>query len=184
MNCLRSRGRRDRGFQSHSGHGCFSVCVVCVFLCLCTGRGLATSWWPVQGVLPTVIDLVTEVKRKVSWRRPRPELGCRAKGKKIFSTRFHFVRMWNFCFKLPAAAIQYSRIPFPLVPCLQRINVLMKLYTLLTRVEAGSNTSTVTLRVVGGDEKGSLKSESVKYGHESQGIGPEKDHAGEGQQHI
>jgi hypothetical protein len=36
-------------------------------------------------------------------------------------------------------------------------------------VEAGSNTSTVTLRVVGGDEKGSLKSETVKYGHECQG---------------
>jgi hypothetical protein len=35
-----------------------------------------------------------------------------------------------------------------------------------TRVEAGSNTSIVTLRVVGGDEKGSLKSETVKYGHE------------------
>jgi hypothetical protein len=31
----------------------------------------------------------------------------------------------------------------------------------LTRVEAGSNTSTVNLRVVGGDEKGSLKSETV-----------------------
>jgi extradiol dioxygenase family protein len=30
-------------------------------------------------------------------------------------------------------------------------------------VEAGSNTSTVTLRVVGGDEKGSLKSETIKY---------------------
>jgi hypothetical protein len=30
------------------------------------------------------------------------------------------------------------------------------------RVEAGSNTSTVTLRVVGGDEKGSLKSETQK----------------------
>jgi hypothetical protein len=27
----------------------------------------------------SVLDLVTEVKRKVSWRRPRPELGCRAK---------------------------------------------------------------------------------------------------------
>jgi hypothetical protein len=37
----------------------------------------------------------------------------------------------------------------------------------LTRVDAGSNTSTVTLRVVGGDEKGSLESETVKYGHES-----------------
>jgi hypothetical protein len=39
----------------------------------------------------------------------------------------------------------------------------------ITRVEAGSNTSTVTLRVVGGDEKGSLESETVKYGHESYG---------------
>jgi hypothetical protein len=38
-----------------------------------------------------------------------------------------------------------------------------------TRVEAESNTSTVTLRVVGGDEKRSLKYETVKYGHESQG---------------
>jgi hypothetical protein len=35
-----------------------------------------------------------------------------------------------------------------------------------SRVEAGSNTSTVTLRVVGGDEKGSLESETVKYGRE------------------
>jgi hypothetical protein len=37
------------------------------------------------------------------------------------------------------------------------------------RVEAGSNTSTVTLRVVGGDEKGSLKSERVEYGLETKG---------------
>jgi hypothetical protein len=36
-------------------------------------------------------------------------------------------------------------------------------------VEAGSKTSNVTLRVVGGDEKGSLKSETVKYGYESKG---------------
>jgi hypothetical protein len=34
-----------------------------------------------------------------------------------------------------------------------------------THVEAGSNTSTVTLRIVGGDEKESLKSETVKHGH-------------------
>jgi hypothetical protein len=38
-----------------------------------------------------------------------------------------------------------------------------------TRVEEGSNTSTVTLRVVGGDEKGSLESETVKYVRQSQG---------------
>jgi hypothetical protein len=36
-------------------------------------------------------------------------------------------------------------------------------------MEAGSNTSTPTLRVVGGDEKGSLKTETVKYGREIQG---------------
>jgi hypothetical protein len=39
----------------------------------------------------------------------------------------------------------------------------------ITLVEAGSNTSTVTLRVVGGDGKGSLESETVEYGHESYG---------------
>jgi hypothetical protein len=35
-------------------------------------------------------------------------------------------------------------------------------------VEAGPNTSTVALRVIGGDEKGSLESETVKYlyGHQ------------------
>jgi hypothetical protein len=38
-----------------------------------------------------------------------------------------------------------------------------------SRVEAGSNTSTVTLRVVGGDENGSLKSETVIYVPKSQG---------------
>jgi hypothetical protein len=38
------------------------------------------------------------------------------------------------------------------------------------RVEEGSNTSTVTLRVAGGDEKGNLtvRSETVKYGREFQ----------------
>jgi hypothetical protein len=38
------------------------------------------------------------------------------------------------------------------------------------RVEVGSNTSTVDLRVVGGDEKGGLESETVKYSYESHGI--------------
>jgi hypothetical protein len=37
-------------------------------------------------------------------------------------------------------------------------------------VEAGSNTSTVALRVVGGEENGSLESETVKYGRVFHGI--------------
>jgi hypothetical protein len=53
-----------------------------------------------------------------------------------------------------------------------------------TRLEAGSNTSTVTLRVVGGDENGSLKSETVKYGRKTLLTGPEKDCAGKDQQHM
>jgi hypothetical protein len=54
----------------------------------------------------------------------------------------------------------------------------------ITRVEAGSNTSTVTLRVVGGDEKGSLESETVKYGHESYGTRTQNDSADEVQQQL
>jgi hypothetical protein len=38
-----------------------------------------------------------------------------------------------------------------------------------SRVEAGLNTSTVALGVVGGDEKGNLESETVKYCRESHG---------------
>jgi hypothetical protein len=53
-----------------------------------------------------------------------------------------------------------------------------------TRVEAGSNTSTATLRVVGGDKMGSLKSETVKYGRKFQGTRTEKDCPGKGQRHI
>jgi hypothetical protein len=72
-------------------------CLCCVFvsLCLCTGRGLARSWSPVQGVLPTVLDLVTEVKWKVSWRWPRPELDCSAKGGKNMKLHIYWKLMWS-----------------------------------------------------------------------------------------
>jgi hypothetical protein len=43
-----------------------------------------------------------------------------------------------------------------------------------TSVEAGLNTFTVTLRVVGGDEKGNLKSETVKYGWVPRASDPRK----------
>jgi hypothetical protein len=55
MHCLHSLGGRDHGFESHSGHGYLVfVCVYSVCVVLCLGRGLATSWSPVQGVLPSV----------------------------------------------------------------------------------------------------------------------------------
>jgi hypothetical protein len=46
---------------------------------------------------------------------------------------------------------------------------IMETYKEVVLVEVGSNISTVALRVVRGDEKGSLESETVKYGHESHG---------------
>jgi hypothetical protein len=51
----------------------------------------------------------------------------------------------------------------------RNITLTLTWFETVTRVEAGSNTSTVTLRVVGGDEKVSLKSETVIYGQECQG---------------
>jgi hypothetical protein len=54
---------------------------------------------------------------------------------------------------------------------------------LISRVEAGSNTSSVALRVIG-DEKGSLESETVNMVTSVTGLGPESDCAGEGQQQL
>jgi hypothetical protein len=52
------------------------------------------------------------------------------------------------------------------------IKILLKSVISTRSVQWGykkNNTSTVTLRVLGGDDKRSLKSETVKYGRESQG---------------
>jgi hypothetical protein len=38
------------------------MCLFCVYFVLCLGRGLATSWSPVQGVLPTVYKI-----KKLKW---------------------------------------------------------------------------------------------------------------------
>jgi hypothetical protein len=54
-NCLRSLEHWDRGFESHSRHGCLYCLRLsrgCAVLCL--GRGLATLWSRVQVVLQTV----------------------------------------------------------------------------------------------------------------------------------
>jgi hypothetical protein len=45
----------DRGFESRLRHGCLSSSVYVVLFCV--GRGHATSWSLVQGVLPSVNDL-------------------------------------------------------------------------------------------------------------------------------
>jgi hypothetical protein len=101
--------------------------------------------------------------RAVAMQRPRD--------KQTYQSRF-YERLGK---RVPAATSMYATIEY----CWKRG---VSTWTLLRcykqgrksvarhpRVEAGSNTSTVTLRVVGGDGKGSLESETVKYGHESYG---------------
>jgi hypothetical protein len=59
MNHIRTLKHWDRGFESHSMYGFLSEFV------LCLGTGLATGWYPVQGVLPTVYWLETGKAAKV-----------------------------------------------------------------------------------------------------------------------
>jgi hypothetical protein len=65
----------------------------------------------------------------------------------------------------------YATIEERCFRCVPRRGVTLKTIKLAssTSVKAGSNTSSVALRVVGGDETGSLESETVKYGREPQG---------------
>jgi hypothetical protein len=58
------------------------------------------------------------------------------------------------------------------------------MYIPVSHVEAGSNTSTVGLGVVGGDEKGSLKYETVKYGRKSHGTWAQEWLCWQGQQQL
>jgi hypothetical protein len=50
------------------------MCSFCVCAVLCLGRGLATSWSPVQGVL-------TIVNRSGNWKAAGAHTGCRVIGK-------------------------------------------------------------------------------------------------------
>jgi hypothetical protein len=79
---------------------------------------------------------------------------------------------------------QYGKMCFLCGPCLGVILKTTGATQTDSCVEAGSNTSTVTMRVVGGDENGSLKSETVKYGYKSPGTTTKKDCAGKDHQHI
>jgi hypothetical protein len=55
----------DRGFESRSRLGCLSASSC--FVLSCVGRGLATDWSLVQGVLPYVgFEVLTGVSMKIS----------------------------------------------------------------------------------------------------------------------
>jgi hypothetical protein len=66
------------------------MCLFCVCVVLCLGRGLATSWSLVQGVLPSV-------KWSWNWKpEARAQGGCRASEKK----NTHTLSLWRKTFLL------------------------------------------------------------------------------------
>jgi hypothetical protein len=58
----------DFGFESCSRHGYVSAFLCVVFSCV--GRGLASGWSPVQGVLPNVHRFINSEKLILSRNRP------------------------------------------------------------------------------------------------------------------
>jgi hypothetical protein len=59
------------------------VYVYSMFVLTCVGRGLAMSWSLIQGVLPTVLDNETEVKRENSWMS-HASVGTKKRIKNVF----------------------------------------------------------------------------------------------------
>jgi hypothetical protein len=73
------------GSNPNSRHGC--LVFVWFFLCLFTGRGLATSWSPAQGVLPTVQDLENRSETESFMEVGQgPNWSCSAKKKTKFNS--------------------------------------------------------------------------------------------------
>jgi hypothetical protein len=56
MKYLRLLEHWDHVFESHSRHGYLSAFILCL-CCPVYGSGLATGWYPVQGVLQTVYKI-------------------------------------------------------------------------------------------------------------------------------
>jgi hypothetical protein len=84
---------------------------MCVFLCLWTGRGLATSWSPVQGVLPNVQDLVNWSEMESFMEVSQgPNVGCSAKGKNVTKLTCMLAK-WLVLHHAPLQNIHISDIP-------------------------------------------------------------------------
>jgi hypothetical protein len=87
------------------------VLCVSVFLCLYTGRGLATSWSPAQGFIPAVFNLgnwsETESFMEVG---QGPNWGCSAKGKKSYAFGFLLLILYTSSLRAHTQAREASAL--------------------------------------------------------------------------
>jgi hypothetical protein len=85
------------------------MCLFCVCAVLCLGRGLATSWSLVHGVLPIA-------NRSGDWKAARAHKGCRAIKK--WGLRYHFAACVSpliFCYKTHKITLLSVPPPFNLL---------------------------------------------------------------------
>jgi hypothetical protein len=93
---------------------------MCVFLCLCTGRVLATSWSPARGVLPNASDLVNRSEANGFMEvRQGPNWCCSAKGKN--SVNYTILEMGK-------------KVTVKLPPCLIKHHVMKRTGRLTSRI--------------------------------------------------
>jgi hypothetical protein len=171
-----SRVYKDWSFEEISVKLRETICSNCIVTCIArqrTGKHLATEYTHAT----IELRMLLLVARQQSERQSASEIT---------------IMYLFFCGSVPWPLLCNSSVnklstmvrPFS-VGSVQRVLSWRQLEWLKqTRVEAGSNASTVILRVVGGDEKGSLKSETVTEVASPKGLGPQKDCAGKGQRHI
>jgi hypothetical protein len=85
VHCLRSLGSRDRGFESHSGHGCLVFVYVCPFFCVCVQvEALRRANHPSKETYRlSLIKKLRKLSPMLQKREQAPTCGSNEEGKKI-----------------------------------------------------------------------------------------------------
>jgi hypothetical protein len=89
IHCFLSLGSRDRGFGSHSGHGCLVFVYMCAFFCVCVHvEALRRADHPPKESYRLSKICKTEVKRRVLWKQAKAQIGTIAPKKKTIRDSF------------------------------------------------------------------------------------------------
>jgi hypothetical protein len=103
MNCLRSLGSRDRGFEYHSGHGC--LVFVCAFFCVYVQvKALRRADHPSkESYRLSLIKKLRKLSPMLQKREQAPKCGSNKEGKKYVYESFNTSEVRSaLCYRVPA----------------------------------------------------------------------------------